>query len=110
MRYPIRMKLRFTSQPGDGSPAVTRRGHCVDISRRGLLFRTAIPVTVGQVLEGSMAWPVRQAEDLAVTLFWKGRVVRIQGGRIAVRVRRYEFRTTSEPQSVAAAPPLAACG
>jgi len=94
IRYPIRMKLRFTvPRPQGGGPRVIRSGSSIDISRHGILFTSPEPLAVGQMMEGSIVWPVPQAGGIPVKLVLKGAVVRSESGRVALEIARYEFRT-----------------
>jgi PilZ domain len=104
-RYPIRMKLRFTvPRPQGGGPRVIRSGRSIDISRHGILFTFPEPLTVGQMMEGSIFWPVPRAGGIPVKLEVKGAVVRSESGRIALQIARHEFR------AVRATAPLARAG
>jgi hypothetical protein len=95
VRYPIRMKLLFNIPHPKGGPWV---GCSIDISSHGILFSCAAPVTVGQVVEGSIVWPVPQAGGMPVKLLWNGTVVRRQGGLIALQIATYEFRAVGAPR------------
>jgi PilZ domain len=93
IRYPIRMKMRFTMpRPEDGGQRVIRSVRSIDMSRHGILFTSPEPLAVGQTMEGSIAWPVPQAGGIPVKLEVKGAVVRSESGRIALEIVRYEFR------------------
>src|SRR5450759_5693889 len=92
-RYPIRMKLRFTvPRPQGGGPRVIRSDRSIDISRHGILFTFPEPLTVGQMMEGSIVWPIPQAGGIPVNLLLKGVVVRSESGQAALQIARYEFR------------------
>jgi PilZ domain len=93
-RYPIRMKLRITvPRSQGGGPRVIRSGRSIDISRHGILFTSREPLAAGQMIDGSIVWPVPQAGGIPVKLEVRGAVVRSESGRIAVDIARYEFRT-----------------
>lgn len=95
IRYPIRMKMRFTlPRPESGGTPVSRSARSIDISRDGILFTSPEPLAVGQTMEGSIDWPVHQTGGIPVKLEVKGAVVRSENGRIALQIVRFEFRST----------------
>jgi len=68
-------------------------GRTVDISSRGLLFRTGQPLQSGQRLEMSVNWPALLSGTCPLKFVATGRVLRADGGFAAVTIEQYEFRT-----------------
>lgn len=71
------------------------RGQTVNLSRNGLLFTTEHELQLGKKLEVSISWPAKLDGTCPLKLVSTGRVVRVEDSRVAVEVKRFEFRTTS---------------
>ena len=71
------------------------RGQSVNLSRNGLLFTTEQELRPGTKLEIAINWPAKLDGACQLKLVSSGRVVRIQGSRTAMEVKRFEFKTTS---------------
>src|ERR1035438_699815 len=54
-RFPLNLELRFTASMSRRSP-VKGRGEVVNLSSRGVAFRTETPLTPGLSIEASMEW------------------------------------------------------
>lgn len=94
-------------------------GTTVDVSSSGLLLETDRELSTGLMIELSIAWPVLLHNVAPLQLVVAGRVVRVQGRRVAVRMVQHEFRTAGvslarrngpelvprNPLSAASAPP-----
>ena len=94
-------------------------GTTVDLSSGGLLLETDRELSTGLMIELSIAWPVLLHNVAPLQLVVAGRVVRVQGRRVAVRMVQHEFRTAGvslarrsgpelmprSPLSAAGAPP-----
>ena len=78
------------------SPTEIFRGETVNISSSGLLFTSDASLSVGDVIECRVAWPV----DASVTLRCIGKVIRASRRTFAITVERHEF---SRPPLAAAA-------
>ncbi|MGA2116703.1 MAG: PilZ domain-containing protein [Bryobacteraceae bacterium] len=94
-RYAIQLDLRWK--------LVRRRrvlesgsGYTVDLSSGGILFEAARQLPVGFHLELSVSWPVRLHSVSPLQLFVRGKIVRSQGGRTAVRMLQHEYRTAGQ--------------
>jgi len=63
------------------------------MSSGGVLFETEVPLIPGKRLEMAISWPAQLDNRCALKLVAQGRVVRCEGGRAAVEIQKYEFRT-----------------
>lgn len=68
-------------------------GVTVDMSSAGVLFATDQPVECGKRVELCIYWPVSLESGCPLKLVAVGRVVRVEAGRAAMRIEKYEFRT-----------------
>ena len=92
-RFPISLEVRY--QPiGTNRPHKRGgRGFTVNISSSGVLFTSYSTLPVKQRLELSISWPVLLEGRLPLKLVVRGRVVRSEPGRVAIRIECYEFHT-----------------
>ncbi len=72
-------------------------GKTVDLSSGGLLIETDRELPSGMNIELSISWPVLLHDAAPLQLVVAGRVVRVTGQRIGVRMMQHEFRTLSVP-------------
>ena len=87
-RYPIELPLHYKIvKNGVG------KGSSIDVSSRGIAFKSDAPLGVGSYLEVSISWPALLNESCALKLMVSGRVVRSRENVTAMSVDRYEFRT-----------------
>ena len=100
-RFPLNLELRFTASMSRRSP-VNGRGEVVNLSSRGVAFRTETPLTPGLSIEASMEWPVTLNGDCVLRVTLEGQVVRVQNGLSVMSVARYEFRTNGRVGTPAA--------
>lgn len=63
------------------------------MSSGGILFSTQHMLLPGKRLEMAISWPAQLDNRCALKLVARGRVVRYDGGRAAVEIQQYEFRT-----------------
>ena len=92
-RYPIKLEIEYRLL--NGSPFVrTGFGRTHNISRRGVLFETndALPPLRAEV-ELLVQWPFLLDGVCPLRLVIRGRVVRIAGKAVALKIQRHEFRT-----------------
>jgi hypothetical protein len=75
------------------------RGRTVNISSSGVLLEVEQPLAPGVRIELSIAWPARLEGYALLQLFVAGRTVRAEGGRTAVRIQTYDFRTRAASQT-----------
>jgi hypothetical protein len=65
----------------------------------GLLFTTQHPFLLGGLVEASVSWPASLSETCALTLFARGRVIRMEDGLVAMCIDSHEFRTRAPSAS-----------
>lgn len=71
-------------------------GWCVDMSSNGIAFDSgafAGFLTNGRVIEISMEWPAKLDGVTHMRIFLRGRVVRVEGTKVAATIESHEFRT-----------------
>lgn len=104
-RFPCRLAItwRTLEQPIKTGEAISET---LNISSKGILFATEEQFEPGQLLQVSLDWPARLANEVPLKLVAEGRVLRNAQGKAAMSIERYEFRTRKAvaPQ----APPPAA--
>lgn len=91
-RFPISEEVRFRMIDRRGT-VEEGTGVTLDMSRNGLLFATETELTAGRLLEISVNWPVALNGTCPLKLVAVGHVVRSGGGKAAVRIERYQFKT-----------------
>lgn len=100
-RFPIEREVRYkvlsrkTSTENENGSGVT-----VNMSSNGVLFTTDRYLLPGRRLEVSISWPAQLNSKVALKLVARGRVVRSEGGRAAIEIHQYEFRTQASPGPV----------
>jgi hypothetical protein len=72
-------------------------GRSVDLSSSGLMFEANRHLPVGLDVELALAWPVRLQKTAALKLAVRGRIVRSDGNRVAVRMTQRELKTAPVP-------------
>jgi len=99
-RVNIRVPLRFRVLNNPGSPEVSAESE--NISQRGILFATAVPLKVGTPLEVSLKMPQELAGQTPSDVRCVARVVHVQpsaffGGKagIGLHIERYEARAAA---------------
>jgi CheY-like chemotaxis protein len=91
-RFSCRLDLSYqTLEP----PILSGQGtsETLNISSKGLLFRTNEPLVAGQLVRVAVDWPVRLENQVPLKLIAEGRVVRSDDSLTALTVDKYEFRT-----------------
>ncbi len=56
-------------------------------------------------MELAISWPAQLNNKCALKLVARGRVVRFEGGRAAIEIQQYEFRTQSTAPALTASGP-----
>jgi hypothetical protein len=91
-RYPILLDLRWklmhrkrVLDAGEGST--------LDLSSAGVRFESGRTLPLGLDVELAISWPVLLHNLAPLQLVVQGRIVRSEGGRIAIRMTQHEFRT-----------------
>lgn len=77
-------------------------GTTINISSGGVLFTTRHNLPIGKRVEVSISWPAQLNDRCALRLVARGRVVRCEGGRAALEIQQYEFRTQATATRAAA--------
>lgn len=95
-RYGIQLQLRWR--------VIRRRqaiesgtGRTIDMSTGGILFEADGDLPTGSSVELSIAWPMLLHKVAPLQLVVMGRIVRSNGGRVAIRMMAHEFRTRGVP-------------
>jgi hypothetical protein len=78
-----------------GAKEAPGTGRVVNMSSSGVLFTSPDLVPPGRSMELSISWPAQLNAKCGLRLVARGVVVRCENGKIAVRIRQYEFRTES---------------
>jgi hypothetical protein len=68
-------------------------GRTIDLSSGGILFDAGRDLPVGLNVELSVSWPVLLHNVAPLQLVVLGRIVRLEGQHVALRITQYEFRT-----------------
>lgn len=94
VRYPLDLEAECSFRARRAVP-VQFLGHVRDISSSGCCLDLLKPgaIRVDMCAELRIAWPATLPGDIGLQFFIWGRVVRVDGLRIAVAIHRYEFRT-----------------
>lgn len=90
-RFPLQLSLKYRSL--GPAPSEWTASESLNISSRGIFFKTTEAVPVGQALEVWIAWPVFLDKHVPLRLATRGAVVRNIGG-CAIAFEAYEFRTS----------------
>ena len=91
-RFPIERELRFkmlSKRLGDEAGS----GTTLNMSSGGVLFNSDKALIPGKRVEMAISWPAQLDEKCALKLVARGRIVRSEGGRTAVEIQQYEFKT-----------------
>jgi hypothetical protein len=101
-RFPIEREVRYrvlnkrsSEEMGDG--------RTVNISSSGVLFTAEHMLLPGRRMELAISWPAQLNNKCALKLVARGRVVRFEGGRAAIEIQQYEFRTHSSAPAISPA-------
>lgn len=68
-------------------------GRTINMSSNGVLLVTDQAVLPGRRIELSISWPAQLNATCPLKLVARGRIVRVDGGKAAVEIHQYEFRT-----------------
>ena len=72
-------------------------GSTLDLSSAGVRFESGRALPVGLNVELAISWPVLLRGVTPTQLMVHGRIVRSEGGQIAIRMIQHEFRTAGAP-------------
>jgi hypothetical protein len=92
IRFRLNLPLKFTGTGEDTRFWGT--GTVWNISSEVIAFRTDQALRLGMTVTASMGWPVLLNDKCMLRLYTEGRVIRIDGSLIVMRISRYEFRTS----------------
>ena len=93
-RFPIEREVRYRVM-NKRSSEETGDGKTINISSSGVLFTVEHMLLPGRRMELAISWPAQLNNKCALKLVARGRVVRFEGGRAAIEIQQYEFRTQS---------------
>jgi hypothetical protein len=82
----------------------TGEGSTLDLSSAGIRFESGRSLPVGLNVELAISWPVLLRGVTPTQLVVHGRIVRSEGGQIAIRMIHHEFRTIGTPVNHCGAP------
>lgn len=101
-RFPIEREVRYrvlNKRSNEESGA----GKTLNISSSGVLFSVEHLLLPGRRMELAISWPAQLNNKCALKLVARGRVVRFEGGRAAIEIQHYEFRTQGSVATAASA-------
>ena len=104
-RFPIEREVRYRVLNKRSSEEIGD-GKTVNISSSGVLFTVEHMLLPGRRMELAISWPAQLNNKTALKLVARGRVVRFEGGRAAIEIQQYEFRTQSSQPPIGAPPAL----
>jgi len=93
LRFPLNRGLKHHGIGASNGQAGC--GETINISSRGVLFKTKERVRRGEWLELAISWPAQLNPRVKLQLVARGPVVRIEEGRVALAIHQHEFRTQS---------------
>lgn len=101
-RFEMQQQVRYCA--AIGRRKVQGSGHTLNMSSSGILFSGDKPLPENAWVTVEVSWPVLLDRRTPIKLVTRGRVVRVEKGCMAVRIREWEFRTaaasnTCEPPS-----------
>ena len=79
-------------------------GSTIDLSSGGVRFESSRALPTGLNVELAISWPVFLRGVTPTQLMVHGRIVRSEGGQIAIRMIQHEFRTVRTPGNHGDAP------
>ncbi len=89
-RYSIDLPVQY--EVGRGDQAQGGKGRVINMSSTGLLVESDRPVTCETPIRLRVDWPARLNNSVPLGLHIEGRTVRANGGLVAVRILKSEFR------------------
>jgi hypothetical protein len=89
-RYPITLQLQY--KLGTGRVRLGF-GQTINISSRGVLFEVEEELPNGGKIELALNWPFLLQGSCGLKLVMRGRIVRRERNRIALKAQFHEFRT-----------------
>jgi hypothetical protein len=87
IRFPIKLPVRYQAGGESGW------GETLNIGSRGVFLRTDRALALNARVEVYAQWPVLLHNSVRLSLILSGTIIRVEAGRAAIAVERYEFRT-----------------
>ncbi len=97
-RYPIELDLEYRIMKDDRVVA-TGAGRTGNLSSGGVLFHPADEVESGPSVELAVRWPAVLGNAPFLELCISGRLVRNDGGGVAIRMSKYHFQRMGDPRA-----------
>jgi hypothetical protein len=97
VRFQLALPLRYRTADDAGC------GKILNISSCGALFTTERPLALHADATLSVKWPVLLSDSVHLSLVVAGKIVRVEPGRAALQIQKYEFRTCRPSLFLAAA-------
>jgi len=91
-RFPLREEVTYKLLDSKNAP-LAGSGRTLNIGSGGILFTTEARLPMGHTVELSINWPARLGGTCPLKFVARGRVIRSELNKAAVRIERYEFRT-----------------
>ena len=91
LRFPLSRTLKHHGIGAGNGQAGS--GETINISSRGVLFKTTERVRRGEWLELAISWPAQLSPRVKLQLVARGPVIRIEDGQVALAIQQHEFRT-----------------
>jgi len=95
MCFPVDAELRYQIVRRGTGKLVNGTGEVVNISSRGLAFRSGGSLQSGMRLRVSMGWPAK-LDKCKLRLVFEGVVLRVAGNLVIVTIKGAEFRTAGK--------------
>lgn len=92
-RFRLPMAMKFSAW-GPGNIRLMGTGTVIDISSKGLAFRTSDIPQRGMTISAALNWPAILNGECLLQLRIDGEVVRTGPETAVIGIRRYEFRTS----------------
>lgn len=92
-RFPLHLPIRFSAS-GPGMLRVLGTGTVIDISSKGLSFRSPEAPLPGLSVTASLNWPAVLDGGCRLQLTVAGEVIRQERDVAVMSIERYEFRTS----------------
>jgi PilZ domain len=87
IRFPIKLLARYQAGGKSGW------GEIVNISSRGALLETDRALIMDAPVAVYIKWPILLHNSVQLSLIVSGTIIRIEPGRVALTIEKYEFRT-----------------
>ena len=92
-RYPVSLNVTYKLFQQNGKIARLGSGQTLDVSSGGVCFECVDAFPSTGIIELTINWPFLLEGVCHLKLVMSGRIVRVDGQRIAVEAEHHEFRT-----------------